>query len=56
MCVVVLARLTGVKLVEFPAEQLLLDGQPVGEEYHQSPVIGQLAATIFADVPILSTS
>ena len=53
MCVVVLARLTGVKLVEFPAEQLLLDGQPVGEEYHQSPVIGQLAATIFADVPIL---
>lgn len=53
MCVVVLARLTGVKLVEFPAEQFLLDGQPVGEEYHQSPVIGQLAATIFADVPIL---
>lgn len=51
--VIALARLIGIKYVEDPAEQLLLDGVPVGEEYHQSPVIGQIAATVFSGVPPL---
>ncbi len=53
MSVIALARLTGIRYVENPAEQLLLNGQPVGEEYHQSPVIGQIAATVFSGVPVL---
>ena len=36
-------------MAEHPATELLLNGQPVGPKYHQDPVIGQLAATIFAD-------
>jgi amino acid transporter len=54
MSVVALARLTGVKVVESPARDLLRDGQPVGAEYHQDPVIGQLAATVFRDAPALT--
>ncbi|MDX5398817.1 MAG: amino acid permease, partial [Actinomycetes bacterium] len=54
MSVVALARLTGVKIVESPARDLLRDGQPVGAEYHQDPVIGQLAATVFRDAPALT--
>lgn len=53
MSVVVLARLTGVRFVESPAEQLMLDGAPVGESYHQSPVIGQIAQTVFAGLPVM---
>ncbi len=54
MSVVTLARLTGVKVVESPARDLLRDGQPVGAEYHQDPVIGQLAATVFREAPALT--
>lgn len=53
LSVITLARLTGIKYVEDPAEQLLLAGQPVGEEYHQSPVIGQIAATVFSGFPVM---
>ena len=49
MSVIHLAGATGVKMAEHPATELLLNGQPVGPKYHQDPVIGQLAATIFAD-------
>ncbi len=50
MSIVVLARLTGVKVAEDPARQLLgEDGAPVGAAYHQDPVVGQLAHTIFDD-------
>jgi amino acid transporter len=50
LSIVVLANLTGVKVAENPAEQLLgPDGSPVGEGYHQDPVVGQLARTIFED-------
>ena len=49
MSVIHLAGSTGVKMAEHPATDLLLNGQPVGPKYHQDPVIGQLAATIFAD-------
>ncbi len=51
MSSLVLARLTGVHVVEFPAEQLLRDGVPVGEDYVQHPVLGQLAGAVFDGFP-----
>jgi amino acid transporter len=51
MSILTLANLTGVHYVEDPATQLLRDGVPVGEDYVQDPVIGQLAQTIFASFP-----
>ncbi len=45
---VFLAGQTEIKYAENPAEQLLRDGVPVGEDYIQDPVLGQLAATIFS--------
>lgn len=53
MSVITLAIATGVKFVESPAENLLYNGIPVGEEYQQNPVIGQIAASVFEDVPFL---
>lgn len=47
MSILLLARATQVHYVEFPAEQLLRDGVPVGEDYVQHPVIIQLSETIF---------
>ncbi|WP_454048391.1 APC family permease [Cellulomonas sp. Marseille-Q8402] len=51
MSILTLARLTGVHYVEDPATQLLRDGVPVGEDYVQDPVIGQLAQTVFHSFP-----
>ena len=45
--VVALANVMKVRFAEDPATQLLRDGEPVGEGYHQDPVIGQLAKGIF---------
>lgn len=45
--ILALANMTGVKYVEDPHEQLLLNGVPVGDEYVQHPVISQLAAVVF---------
>ena len=56
MSILVLARATGVHYVEDPATQLLRDGVPVGEEYVQHPVIGQLAETVFAGYPVVFVS
>lgn len=50
MSIIHLAGATGVHMVEDPATELLSNGQPLGESYHQDPVIGQIAATVFADV------
>jgi amino acid transporter len=48
LSIVTLANLTDVKVAEEPATQLLgADGHPVGASYHQDPVVGQLAHTIF---------
>jgi amino acid transporter len=50
--VTVLARLMDVRMAENPAVQLVRpDGTSVGENYHQQPVISQLAAGIFDFVP-----
>ena len=43
MSVITLANLMDLRFAEFPAEQLLEDGGPVGEDYEQAPVIGQIA-------------
>ncbi|GGO97518.1 APC family permease [Actinomyces gaoshouyii] len=48
MSIIHLAGATGVHMVEDPATQLTSHGLPVGKGYHQDPVIGQLAATVFA--------
>ena len=45
--VVTLANVMNVRFAEDPGRQLLRDGQPVGDGYHQDPVIGQLAKGIF---------
>ena len=42
-----LARTTGVKVVSDPQQSLLRDGQPVGPEYLQAPVLTQLAEAVF---------
>lgn len=47
MSILFLAREAGVHYVEFPAENLLRDGVPVGEDYVQHPVLGQLADVAF---------
>ncbi|WP_353354410.1 APC family permease [Intrasporangium sp. DVR] len=47
--IVTLSQWTGVKIAEDPATQLLRDGKPVGEEYHQLTAIGQLSEAVFAD-------
>ena len=53
LSIVSLANLTGVKVAEDPADQLLRpDGTPVGDSYHQDPVVGQLARTVFEDFPL----
>jgi amino acid transporter len=49
MSVIVLANLMHIRYAEHPEVQLLgPDGQPLGTAYHQDPVIGQLAESIFA--------
>ena len=40
------------EMAENPATQLIgADGQPVGDGYHQHPVIAQVADAVFGDVP-----
>ena len=46
--VIYLANATGVHVVQDPAEQLLIDGLPVPADFVQSPVVSQLASTIFS--------
>jgi amino acid transporter len=54
LSILTLAQRTGVHYVEFPHEQLVLpSGEFVPEDYQQDPSIGQLAQTIFHDVPFL---
>jgi amino acid transporter len=54
MSILMLAKRTGVHFVENPHEQLVgADGQHVSASYQQAPVIGQLAETIFRNVPFM---
>ncbi len=52
LSIVTLANLTHVRVVEIPEEQLLgPDGKLVDSSYHQDPIVGQLAHTIFDNFP-----
>jgi len=48
MSIIVLADLMGLRFVEDPATQLLLDGEPVGDGYQQSTIIAQLAGALYS--------
>lgn len=48
MSIIHLAGATGVKLVEDPSTELLQNGHALSASYHQDPVIGQVAETVFA--------
>jgi len=50
LSILVLSRLTGIRFASDPS-QLLVDDHPVGADYHQIPVIGQLAETVFRGFP-----
>jgi hypothetical protein len=50
--VVSLSRISGVTYVADPATQLLDGGQPVGADYDQAPVLGQLARAVFDDASV----
>lgn len=54
MSIVLLADAMQVRYVEDPAHQLLSNGVPLGESsgYVQDTVIGQLAAALYADLPV----
>lgn len=53
MSIMVLADLMHLRYVENPAQQLLLNGEPVGAGYDQNTVISQLAKAIYGNVPIM---
>ncbi|HYJ69213.1 MAG TPA: APC family permease [Nocardioidaceae bacterium] len=53
LSVVSLANLTNVRVAEDPATQLIgPDGNPVGDDYHQDPVMTQIADAVFSDFAI----
>ncbi|MFE0704533.1 APC family permease [Streptomyces sp. NPDC058872] len=47
--IIFLAMATDVRMAEKPAQDLFLNGTPVGEGYVQDPVISQVAAAVFGD-------
>jgi len=51
MGILALGNLTGLRFADVPAEQLLLDGQPVGAGYTQNTVISQLARAVYDGFP-----
>ncbi|MDF2966393.1 MAG: amino acid permease [Nocardioidaceae bacterium] len=53
LAVITLANVMDVHMVDDPATDLLTAaGTPVGPEYHQAPVIGQLAGGVFDGFPV----
>ncbi len=48
LSMVTLARWTGIKYAEDPATQLTSDGVPVGDDYVQDTVMGQVANSVFS--------
>ncbi len=47
LSVIVLTREVGIQMAIDPSEQLLFEGKPVGEDFVQDPVLGQLSKVIF---------
>ncbi len=53
LSIVSLANIIDVRIAEDPELQLLNpDGTSVGPDYHQDPIVGQLARVIFEDFPV----
>ncbi|MGH3355449.1 MAG: APC family permease [Nocardioidaceae bacterium] len=52
MSIIALANITNVRMSEDPEELVRPDGEPVGSGYHQDPVIGQLAESVFSDFTV----
>jgi amino acid transporter len=52
MAIITLANITNVRVSDTPGRMLLPNGQPIGPDYHQDPVIGQLAESIFSDFEV----
>ena len=52
MSIILLANAMHVRFAEDPATQLLRDGRPVGPDYVQDPVIGQIAKALFGGFPL----
>ena len=53
LTVLALAQATGVQVVTDPGTELLIDGRLPGEDFRQTPVIGQIALVVFAAAPWL---
>jgi amino acid transporter len=53
LSIIVLANLMHLRYADLPSEQLLKDGVPVGPGYRQNTVIGQLAAGVFDNLPVM---
>jgi amino acid transporter len=51
LSIILLARLMHVRFAEFPAEQLQVNGVPVGDDYVQNPVLTQVARALFQGFP-----
>jgi amino acid transporter len=51
MSIITLANITDVRMSDSPSQMLRPNGEPVGAGYHQDPVIGQLAGSVFSDFP-----
>ncbi|WEV78977.1 APC family permease [Janibacter cremeus] len=51
VAMIALARWTGVQIAEDPATQLLRDGEPVGEDYVQHTLMGQVSKAVFEGFP-----
>ncbi len=52
MSIIVLADLMRLRYVEDPAEQLMIDGQRVGDDFEQHTVIAQLAQALYGATPL----
>jgi amino acid transporter len=46
---ILLAHLTDMRVAADPANNLLVDGRPVGDEYIQDPIVAQVASAVFGD-------
>jgi amino acid transporter len=50
---VALGNITHAKLAEHPEVDILINGQPAGEDYVQDPIIAQVAAAVFGDGSVI---
>ncbi|GAA0912406.1 APC family permease [Nonomuraea longicatena] len=45
--IIALGLVSGVKVAEHPAVDILIDGKPAGQDYYQQPIIAQVADAVF---------